>query len=48
MELAQFVLDGVFFDEPPSFDPPDVLSQTATEDWSTLAIRFDPRLRPLR
>ena len=46
-ELAQFVRDGVFFDDPPSFDPSDALSQTASEDWSTLAIHFHPQLRPV-
>lgn len=45
-ELAQFILDGIFFEQP-RFDPPDALERTAGEDWESLAIFYDREMRPI-
>ena len=45
-ELAEFICDGIFFDDQPTFKPADALQRTEA-DWDSLLVFFDPDKRPI-
>jgi hypothetical protein len=46
-EIAQFVVDGVYFEDTPIFDPPHDSAEARAPEWDSLAIRYAATKRPV-
>jgi hypothetical protein len=46
-EIAQFVVDGVYFEDTPTFDPPLDSAEARAPEWDTLVIRYAATKRPV-
>ncbi len=46
-EIAEFILEGVYFDEAPRFDPPPGTASDTAPDWQTLAVYHQAGKRPI-
>jgi hypothetical protein len=46
-EIAQFVVDGVYFEDTPTFDPPLDSAEARAPEWDSLAIRYAATKRPV-
>lgn len=45
-EIGQAVVDGVFFEETPEFDPPLGSAEASAPEWESFAIRYAAAKRP--
>lgn len=46
-EIAQFVVDGVYFEDTPTFDPPPDSAEATAPEWEHLVIRYAEAKRPV-
>lgn len=46
-EIAQAVVDGVYFEDTPQFDPPLDSAEARAPEWDTLVIRYAAAKRPV-
>jgi hypothetical protein len=46
-EIAQAVVDGVYFEDTPQFDPPLDSAEAREPEWDTLVIRYAAAKRPV-
>lgn len=46
-EIADFIIEGVYFDETPRFDPPQEATDASPTDWQTLAVFYQAEKRPV-
>ncbi len=46
-EIAQAVVDGVYFEDTPEFDPPLDSAEARAPEWDTLVIRYAAAKRPV-
>jgi hypothetical protein len=46
-EIAQAVVDGVYFEDTPEFDPPLHSAEARAPEWDTLVIRYAAAKRPV-
>ena len=46
-EISQAVVDGVFFEETPEFDPPLDSAEARAPEWDSFAIRYSAAKRPV-
>ena len=46
-EITGFVIDGVYFDEPPTIEVADPGGELVGDEWTVLHIRFDATRRPI-
>ena len=46
-EVANFILEGVYFDDTPRFDPPQESGSASAVNWQTLAVYYQEGRRPL-
>ena len=46
-EIAGFVFDGVYFDEPPTIEVADAAGERGGDEWTVLHIRYDAARRPI-
>jgi hypothetical protein len=46
-EIAQFVVDGVYFQDTPTFDPPLDSAEASAPEWEHLVIRYAAGKRPV-
>ncbi len=47
-QLAQWVVDGAFFDEEPRFSPPPESAEAAAPEWSSLELHWEAGRPPIR
>jgi hypothetical protein len=46
-ELANFIIEGAYFDNEPRFRPTPESTESADEAWGSLVVHYDPERRPI-
>lgn len=46
-EITGFIVEGIYFDETPRFDPPQEAANASPAGWQTLAVYYQAEKRPV-